>query len=239
MYKYLALFVMPVVVLCIFVSPWKANALYWLSNQTDNSINLTGDSSYSCVGNNDLSALTGAFDPTANLALFNGQQVNYPKDELAQENSQDKNSEVLSAYDAKGQEKWIEVNLEDQTLKAWEGDKVVLQFPISSGKWFPTPKGTYTIYVKYRYIKMKGGSMALGDYYDLPNVPDTMFFYQGYGIHGAYWHNNFGQPMSHGCVNEPLNEAHQLFEWAGPYISPDQSMVKATADNPGSRVVIQ
>src|SRR6185312_10764871 len=134
-------------------------------------INLTGDSSYSCVSNHDLSAFTGEFDPTANLALFDGEQVNYPKDMLAQAGSNDKKTDVLSAFYAQGQEKWIEVNLEKQNLTAWQGNKVVLQFPISSGKWFPTPKGTYNIYVKYRYIRMKGGSVALGDYYDLPNVP--------------------------------------------------------------------
>lgn len=45
-----------------------------------------------------------------------------------------------------------------------------------------------------------------GPGYDLPNVPYTMYFYQGYGLHGTYWHNNFGTPMSHGCVNMPTPE---------------------------------
>jgi len=53
-----------------------------------------------------------------------------------------------------------------------------------------------------------------GPGYDLANVPWTMFFYAGYAIHGTYWHNNFGHPMSHGCVNMTTTEAKWLYEWA-------------------------
>jgi lipoprotein-anchoring transpeptidase ErfK/SrfK len=86
---------------------------------------------------------------------------------------------------------------------------------------------------------MSGGSQELGTYYNLPNVPSNMFFYKGYAIHGAYWHNNFGHPMSHGCVNEPLASAAQLFEWAGPTVPAGVNAVRASADNPGTRVVIR
>ena len=68
---------------------------------------------------------------------------------------------------------------------------------------------------------MKGGSAALHTYYDLPNVPYTMFFYndqvpmmRGYGIHGTYWHSNFGTPMSHGCINMPTPEAQWAYYWS-------------------------
>ena len=53
-----------------------------------------------------------------------------------------------------------------------------------------------------------------GPDYFLPAVPFTMYFYQGYGIHGTYWHNAFGRPMSHGCVNLPTPEAEWFFNWA-------------------------
>ena len=86
---------------------------------------------------------------------------------------------------------------------------------------------------------MSGGSKDLGTYYYLPNVPHNMFFHQGYAIHGAYWHNNFGHPMSHGCVNSPLASVAQLFDWAGPVVPPDQNAVRATAENPGTRVVVR
>ena len=53
-----------------------------------------------------------------------------------------------------------------------------------------------------------------GPGYNLPNVPWTMYFHGGYAIHGTYWHNNFGRPMSHGCVNMKTPEAKILFQWA-------------------------
>ena len=59
---------------------------------------------------------------------------------------------------------------------------------------------------------MKGGSGA--DAYDLPNVPYVMYFYQDFGLHGAYWHDNFGHMMSHGCINERFVDAKTLYEWA-------------------------
>jgi lipoprotein-anchoring transpeptidase ErfK/SrfK len=68
--------------------------------------------------------------------------------------------------------------------------------------------GDYNIYVKYVADDMQGA-----DYF-LPQVPYTMYFYQGYGIHGTYWHNSFGRPMSHGCVNLPTPEAEWFFNWA-------------------------
>ncbi len=111
-------------------------------------------------------------------------------------------------------EKWIEINLSSQTLYMKEGQTQVGAFLISSGKWAPTPTGEWRIWTKLRYARMQGGSKALGTYYDLPNVPYTMYYYQGYGIHGAYWHNNFGHPMSHGCINMKPEEAGIVFRWA-------------------------
>ena len=111
-----------------------------------------------------------------------------------------------------------------------------MEFPISSGKWSPTPKGTFEIWYKTRSQTMSGGEGD--DYYFLPGVPSNMFFKGGYAIHGAYWHNNFGQPMSHGCVNAPLANVAQLFEWAGPVVPQGQNVVRASTDNPGTRVYV-
>jgi len=110
--------------------------------------------------------------------------------------------------------KWIEVDLSEQRLYMKEGGQTVNSFLVSTGKWSPTPTGEWRIWTKLRYTRMKGGSKALGTFYDLPNVPYTMYYYKGYGIHGAYWHNNFGQPMSHGCVNMRPEEAGVVFNWA-------------------------
>jgi len=106
-------------------------------------------------------------------------------------------------------ERWIDVNLSQQLLIAYEGETPVRWVTISSGlPKTPTVVGQFRIYVKYVSAGMTG------DDYDLPNVPYVMYFYKGYGLHGTYWHSNFGYPMSHGCVNLPTPEAEWLFNFA-------------------------
>jgi LysM repeat protein len=105
--------------------------------------------------------------------------------------------------------RWIEVNLSDQTLTAWQGDVPVLYTSVSTGTYlYPTVTGRYAVNTKYSSQRMTGPG------YDLPGVPWVMYFYSGYAIHGAYWHNNFGTPMSHGCVNMRPDEAQILYNWA-------------------------
>ena len=106
-------------------------------------------------------------------------------------------------------ERWIEVNLSNQTASAYEGKNLVRSFIVSTGTWmYPTVTGQYQIYVKYPYADMAGPG------YYLPNVPYVMYFYEGYGIHGTYWHNNFGTPMSHGCVNLTIDDSAWMFDFA-------------------------
>jgi lipoprotein-anchoring transpeptidase ErfK/SrfK len=106
-------------------------------------------------------------------------------------------------------EKWIEVVLSQQLLLAHEGERVVYRTLVSTGTAsHPTVRGTFRIYVKYRRALMQGPG------YYLPNVPYVMYFYRGYGLHGTYWHNNFGHPMSHGCVNLKTAAAAWLYNWA-------------------------
>jgi hypothetical protein len=109
--------------------------------------------------------------------------------------------------------RWIDVDLSSQRLVAYQAGKAVFTTRVSSGVTkYPTVKGTFYIYAKLPTTRMRGGTGA--DHYDLPNVPHVMYFYKGYGLHGAYWHNNFGRPMSHGCVNLSLAAAKWLFNWA-------------------------
>lgn len=208
--------------------------------------NISGDITTSCCDANAVAKSDGKFDENADIAIFDGQVIDYPKtslayayaQSLAQIDDPNPNQAVLGTTTATGEEKWIEVTLADQRVRAWEGNKLVMEFPISSGRWAPTPTGTFNIWYKTRSQSMVGGSKDMGTYYNLPNVPNNMFFYKGYALHGAYWHNNFGHPMSHGCVNEPLANAAQIFEWAGPVVPPGQGAVRATPENPGTRVVI-
>lgn len=197
-------------------------------------LHISGDKTTSCCKTEDVLRSKGDFDETANIAIFNSEEIDYPKTSLARNFYQ--NTAVLGTTNTAGEEKWIEVSLNEQKLRAWEGAKMVMEFLISSGKWAPTPKGTFHIWYKTRSQSMIGGSQALGTYYNLPNVPNNMFFYKGYAIHGAYWHNNFGQIMSHGCVNSPLANAAALFEWAGPIVPTGQNVTRATSDNPGTKV---
>lgn len=110
--------------------------------------------------------------------------------------------------------KWIEVDLSEQRLYMKENGATVASFLVSTGKWSPTPTGEWRIWTELTSTRMVGGSKALGTYYNLPNVPYTMYYDRGYGIHGAYWHNNFGQTMSHGCTNMKPEEAKIVFDWA-------------------------
>lgn len=136
------------------------------------------------------------------------------------------------------QEKWIEIDLSEQKLYAHEGNRIVYEFLISGGKWAPTPQGEFRIWIKLRYSKMSGGSKEDGTYYYLPNVPFVMYFYNGYGLHGTYWHNNFGTPMSHGCVNLSIPDAEKIYWWTNPVVPEGKSVAHSTKDNPGTRVVI-
>lgn len=144
---------------------------------------------------------------------------------------------VLGAIQAQG-EKWIEIDLSEQKLYAHEGDKIIYTFPVSTGKWAPTPTGDFRIWIKLRYSTMSGGNKADGTYYHLPNVPYVMYFNNAIGLHGTYWHNNFGSPMSHGCVNLSTIDAEKLYWWADPPMPAGKSVAYPTKDTPGTRVVV-
>lgn len=105
-------------------------------------------------------------------------------------------------------ERWIDINLSQQMAYAYQGYELIRSFVVSTGTWqHPTVTGTYKIYVMYRYADMSGPG------YYLPDVPYVMYFYKGYGLHGTYWHNNFGTPMSHGCVNFTIDDAGWVFDF--------------------------
>jgi lipoprotein-anchoring transpeptidase ErfK/SrfK len=114
------------------------------------------------------------------------------------------------SYPANGNgERWIDVNLSEQRVSAYEGDMVVNSFVVSTGvAQTPTVTGKYKIWIKVRVQDMSGPG------YHLRDVPYVMFFYKGYGFHGTYWHNNFGSPMSRGCVNLTIPDSEWLYHWA-------------------------
>ena len=119
------------------------------------------------------------------------------------------NAAEKSTTAASSSGKWIEVRLAQQVLLAWQGNRVVMRYAISSGvARTPTRRGRFRVYAKYRSARFR----AYG--YDIPHVPWVMFYSADYAIHGAYWHNNFGHPMSHGCVNLPVAASRAIYLWA-------------------------
>ena len=115
--------------------------------------------------------------------------------------------------EAKAQ-KTIMVSIGQQAMWALKGDDVVLSSYVSTGRaGFDTPLGTYVILTKLPSQTMAG--VIGGEYYNVPDVPWVMYFTNGgHALHGTYWHNNFGTPMSHGCVNLPMDVAAWLYDWA-------------------------
>lgn len=186
--------------------------------------------------------------------LLSGQTLPVPQDEAAAEflGTRAVPPSIASLVQTTGvlgstsQDKHIEVDLTHQKVYAFEGSQKVYEFTVSTGKWAPTPTGEFTIWAKVKSQKMSGGTPGTGTYYYLPNVPWVMFFgnsevpnARGFSLHGTYWHNNFGHPMSHGCVNMRIEDAGTLFAWADPVVTdPKAWSTNATPENPGTKVVI-
>ncbi len=143
-------------------------------------------------------------------------------------------------------ERWIDVNLEEQSLVAFEGVTPVYATLVSSGrhskikdKDHSTPTGEYRIREKHITTTMDGDGTAAGDLpYSIEDVPYVMYFYHSYALHGAFWHRNFGVEMSHGCVNLAPLDAKYLFFFADPPLPRGFHGIWASKAQPGSRVVI-
>ncbi len=122
-------------------------------------------------------------------------------------------------------DKRVEVDLSKQLMSCFEGDEVVYTTKVASGlggeKLF-TPRGEMAALLKQpsRHmcnIPYEGGPEPLGDIFDLPGIPWNIFFdLSGTAIHGAYWHNDFGIPRSHGCLNVPCESSRWVYRWIEP-----------------------
>lgn len=107
----------------------------------------------------------------------------------------------------------VEVNLTKQKLYLWQGQKIIFSCLVSTGiSRYPTLTGRFRIWGKFLYDDMEGGSREAGDFYFLPKVPYVIYFYQSFALHGTYWHRNFGQRMSHGCINLSIPDAKYLYQ---------------------------
>lgn len=118
-------------------------------------------------------------------------------------------------------DKWIDVNTFEQTLAAYEGDRMVFATLVSSGlpQWSTDP-GLFRVFAKVKLAKMSGRD-GLPDYYFLEDVPHATYFNKDMALHAAYWHDKFGFKHSHGCVNLPPADAEWIYNWTTP--APDGS----------------
>lgn len=124
---------------------------------------------------------------------------------------------VYKKGDTAASAKRIVIDISEQKLYAYDDDTLFMEEPISTGLEFtPTPRGTFKVYKMTPSRYMQGPIPEVSDqYYDLPGVPWNLYFtVDGAVIHGAYWHDHFGEPWSHGCVNLPPQKAKELYTWA-------------------------
>ena len=150
-------------------------------------------------------ALASANNLSSTSLIYTGQRLTIPGGGSATPAP----APAPSSVSAPTSGKWIDINVATQGLVAYEGQRPVYWATVSTGTArTPTVKGRFRI-----YGKLRSGTMAGTGYY-LPNVPYIMNFYGGYAIHGTYWHNNFGWPMSHGCVNMRISDAQWVYNWA-------------------------
>ncbi len=143
-------------------------------------------------------------------------------------------------------EKWIDVNLTRKTLVAFEGDRPVYAALVSPGKKskdktrdHSTVQGTFRIREKHIAVTMDGdGKLASDLPYSIEDVPYVQYFEGSYALHGAFWHNNFGHEMSHGCVNLSPLDAKKIFYWSEPRLPQGWHAVWSTAEHRGTMVVV-
>ena len=136
------------------------------------------------------------------------------------------------------EDRWIHVDLSDQTLVAYEGDTPVFATLVSTGRaGFATPVGTYRIQSKHVSTTMDDPD-SLTEAYSIEDVPWTMYFEGSYALHAAFWHDSFGHTRSHGCVNLAPADARWIFQWSTPALPPGWHGVIATPRRPGTWVHI-
>jgi lipoprotein-anchoring transpeptidase ErfK/SrfK len=158
------------------------------------------------------------YDPSQTVGYYNGKSFQVPPVQIAYNTAQENQSDVLGDTTNKR----IEVDLTNQHVYAYEGDQRIYDFVVSTGLWGRTPTGEFTVQRRVPVQTMAGGSKALRTYYYLPGVKNVQYFgnasvpwWKGFSFHATYWHNNFGHPMSHGCINMKTEDALTLWNWTG------------------------
>jgi hypothetical protein len=121
-------------------------------------------------------------------------------------------------------ERWIDVSIRKQALVAYQGTKAVYATLVSTGEAGEadpetsksTVQGAFRIFAKHLTTTMS--SEVVGEEFELEDIPYVQYFQEGYALHAAYWHDDFGIPRSHGCINLSPEDAKWLFSWSEPQI---------------------
>ena len=146
-------------------------------------------------------------------------------------------------------DKWFDVDLDAQVLVAYQGTRPVYATLVSTGRWgHATPEIITRVAHKLQRTTMASDQVATSgsngegsttEVYSVADVPWTMFYDRDYALHAAYWHDGFGSPRSHGCVNLAPYDARLLFRWSSPDVPPGWIAVRGDVDHPGSLVRIR
>lgn len=142
-----------------------------------------------------------------------------------------------------GDERWIDVDLTTQTLVVYEGERPTFATLVSTGRAAPgheTPVGVHRIWVKLAEDTMDDLDRTdLASNYAIEAVPWVQYFAEGVGLHAAFWHDDFGRPRSHGCVNLSPRDARRLFELTTPELPPGWDAILTTEAQLGTVVRVR
>jgi len=142
-------------------------------------------------------------------------------------------------------ERWIDVELASQVLTAYVGERAVFATLVSTGRGAPgtetaTPVGVHRVWVKLRSSNMDNlDDESAAENYAIQAVPWVMYFERGYGLHATFWHREFGNKHSHGCVNLAPLDAERLFFWTSPRLPPGWTAALPTPYEPGTLVRVR
>lgn len=145
--------------------------------------------------------------------------------------------------DVHSDEIWIDVDLEQQVLALFKGDALLFATLVSTGRptaQSRTPTGTFRIWVKLDFSDMDDlERIDVESNYAMQDVPWVQFFEKGHGLHAVYWHDNFGEPRSHGCVNLAPKDAHRLFQMTRPALPMGWHAILPNDEHPGTVVRVR
>ena len=142
-------------------------------------------------------------------------------------------------------ERWIDVDIANQVLTAYIGERPVFATLVSTGRGsdgsvLATPRGAHRLWVKLRGSNMDNlDDESAAENYAIQAVPWVMYFERGYGLHGTFWHRQFGAKHSHGCVNLTPLDAERLFGWTSPKLPPGWTAALPTSYEPGTLIRVR